>query len=84
MVSTPLNISTLSPDWKVTKFTNIAYKIIQNFKSLKTCLSRYDVMIFITFENILKHTIIKYTHIQVIMHKLYKSKSGKSKQTDSH
>ena len=41
-------------------------------------LRRYDI----TFENILKQTII--TYIQVIVHKLCRSKSSKMKLTDLH
>ena len=44
-------------------FTDINYKIIKNFRFLKTCLSRYDAMILHlkTFSNILIIQYIAYT-----------------------
>ena len=41
-------------------FTDIIYETIKSFRFLKTYLSHYDVMLYITLDNILKHTIIKY------------------------
>ena len=55
-------------------------KIIQNFWFFKVCLPRYDVMI-LHLENILKYTN-KTSHMQVIINKLYQSKSNKTKPTN--
>lgn len=64
-------------------YTDIIYKIIQNWRFLKACLSRYDVMTLWYY--LWKHSQIccnKVYHLYIFMHKLQKSKSRKTKHTD--